>query len=93
MALDDGFEFEGRLYRSLTQIAREITGAHWSGPRFFGLKDRKRPAGLDEATPDIAGAIEAGEGNEEAENARSEITSANARRCCGHSGSRLGASV
>lgn len=93
MALDDGFEFEGRPYRSLTQIAREITGAHWSGPRFFGLKDRKRPAGLDEATPDIAGAIEAREGNEEAENARSEITSANARRCCGHSGSRLGASV
>ena len=92
MALDDGFEFEGRLYRSLTQIAREITGAHWSGPRFFGLKDRKRPGGLDEATSDIAvGATEAGEGNEEAENGRSEITSANARRCRGRGVSRLGA--
>src|SRR6185437_11251928 len=92
MALDDGFEFEGRLYRSLTQIAREITGAHWSGPRFFGLKDRKRPAGLDEATSDIAvAATEAGEGNEEAENGRSEITSANARRCRGRGVSRLGA--
>ena len=37
---DDGFEFDGRQYRSLSQIAREITGAHWSGPRFFGLKKR-----------------------------------------------------
>ena len=45
IVLGDGFEFEGRPYRSLTQIAREITGAHWSGPRFFGLKDRKRPTG------------------------------------------------
>lgn len=35
--LEDGFEFEHRHYRSLTQIAREITGAAWSGPRFFGL--------------------------------------------------------
>ena len=34
---EDGFEFEGKLYRSLTSIAREITGAGWSGPRFFGL--------------------------------------------------------
>ena len=40
MVLDHAFEFEGRPYRSLTQIAREITGAHWSGPRFFGLAER-----------------------------------------------------
>ena len=92
MTLDDGFEFEGRLYRSLTQIAREITGAHWSGPRFFGLKDRKRPARLDEATSDMAvGATEGGEGNEEGENGRSELTLANARRCRGRNMSRLGA--
>ncbi len=38
VALEDGFEFDGRRYRSLTKIAHEITGAHWSGPRFFGLK-------------------------------------------------------
>ena len=31
------FVFAGREYRSLTVIAKEITGAHWSGPRFFGL--------------------------------------------------------
>jgi Protein of unknown function (DUF2924) len=34
----DGFEWRGRRYRSLTLIAHEITGAHWSGPRFFGLR-------------------------------------------------------
>lgn len=33
----DGFEWEERRYRSLSVIARAITGAHWSGPRFFGL--------------------------------------------------------
>ncbi len=33
-----GFEHEGRTYRSLTAIARHITGTPWSGPLFFGLK-------------------------------------------------------
>ena len=41
VVLKEGFEFEGRPYRSMTQVAREITGAHWSGPRFFGVADRK----------------------------------------------------
>ena len=41
--LDEGFEFDGRLYSSLTQIAREITGTAWSGPRFFGLKGKGNP--------------------------------------------------
>ena len=40
--LDTGFEFEERHYASLTQIARQITGAAWSGPRFFGLKSQER---------------------------------------------------
>ena len=34
---EDGFEYEGQRYRSLTVIAERITGAHWSGPRFFGV--------------------------------------------------------
>ena len=34
---DDGFEHAGKNYPSLTRIAKKITGAHWSGPRFFGL--------------------------------------------------------
>jgi hypothetical protein len=34
---EDGFEYAGKTYSSLSQIAQAITGAHWSGPRFFGL--------------------------------------------------------
>ena len=34
---EDGFEYAGMTYPSLTKIAKKITGAHWSGPRFFGL--------------------------------------------------------
>ena len=37
---EDGFEYEGQRYRSLTMIAERITGTHWSGPRFFGLTKR-----------------------------------------------------
>jgi hypothetical protein len=37
---NDGFEYEGQRYRSLSVIAERITGAHWSGPRFFGLTKR-----------------------------------------------------
>ena len=36
----DGVEWRDRRYRSLSVVAREITGAHWSGPRFFGLRQR-----------------------------------------------------
>ncbi|MBI4031352.1 MAG: DUF2924 domain-containing protein [Proteobacteria bacterium] len=36
--LDDGVLFQGRKYRSLSEVARAITGARWSGPLFFGLK-------------------------------------------------------
>ena len=34
---EEGFTYAGRDYRSLSAIARDITGARWSGPRFFGL--------------------------------------------------------
>jgi hypothetical protein len=34
---DDGFDYAGTSYPSLSKIAKKITGAHWSGPRFFGL--------------------------------------------------------
>ena len=39
---EDGFEHGGQRHRSLTVIAERITGAHWSGPRFFGLTKRAR---------------------------------------------------
>ena len=34
---EGGYVFDGRSYRSLSAVAKRITGAHWSGPRFFGL--------------------------------------------------------
>jgi hypothetical protein len=37
LVLENGFEYAGERYRSLTEIARRITGSHWSGPRFFGV--------------------------------------------------------
>ncbi len=43
LVLEDGFEWNGERRRSLSTIAREITGTQWSGPRFFGLKPRPMP--------------------------------------------------
>lgn len=40
LVLSDGVEWRGRQYKSLSVVAREITGARWSGPRFFGLTRR-----------------------------------------------------
>jgi hypothetical protein len=39
--LDDGFAYRDQRYRSLSAIARVITGTRWSGPAFFGLKTRR----------------------------------------------------
>ncbi len=36
--LDDGFEYEGQPYRSLSAVAKAVTGSHWNGRLFFGLK-------------------------------------------------------
>jgi Protein of unknown function (DUF2924) len=38
LVLDDGFSWQGTSYRSLSALARKITGTAWSGPLFFGLK-------------------------------------------------------
>ena len=37
--IQSGFEYDGQVWRSLTAIARSITGTPWSGPAFFGLKN------------------------------------------------------
>jgi len=37
---EDGFLWDEQTYHSLSEIARQVTGAHWSGPRFFGLARR-----------------------------------------------------
>ncbi len=39
--LEEGFEFETRRYRSLSAIAREVTGTRWNGLLFFGLAERR----------------------------------------------------
>lgn len=38
LVLDDGFEHRDKRYKSLSEVARAITGTQWSGPRFFGLE-------------------------------------------------------
>ena len=43
LAREDGFEYDVQRYRSLTVIAERITGAHWSGPRFFGVSKPTPP--------------------------------------------------
>lgn len=40
--MKDGFNWQGRRYKSLSAIARDITGTRWNGYRFFGLRDIKR---------------------------------------------------
>ena len=42
LVIEDGYEWQDRSYRSLSAIAREITGAHWSGPRFFQVNKKER---------------------------------------------------
>jgi Protein of unknown function (DUF2924) len=37
--VDEGFLWNGRTYRSLSGIARTITGTNWNGPRFFGMRE------------------------------------------------------
>ena len=87
--LEDAFQFEGRRFRSLTQVAREITGAHWSGPRFFGLVKRKARTALD-AVPmrqddlgQIRGLLPPGPGASSLEPQRDVVGAAgpDARRC------------
>jgi hypothetical protein len=42
--LKDGFDWQGRKYKSLSAVARTITGTQWNGYRFFGLRERKDAA-------------------------------------------------
>lgn len=49
LVTETGLVFEGRHYDSLSKIAREITGAHWSGPRFFGLRAASEKRDKDRA--------------------------------------------
>ena len=42
--LRDGFDWQGQRYKTLSAIARKITGTQWNGYRFFGLRERKDAA-------------------------------------------------
>ncbi|HEX4185210.1 MAG TPA: DUF2924 domain-containing protein [Stellaceae bacterium] len=62
LALDDGFSWQGGQYRSLSAVARKITGTPWSGPLFFGLKQNSsaplrlsQPAGEQIGSSNAAG--------------------------------------
>jgi hypothetical protein len=50
---EDSFEYAGKTFSSLTKVAHTITGAHWSGPRFFGLI--RKPASNGKSSSDANG--------------------------------------
>jgi len=39
VVVEGGFLHQGETHKSLSQIARSITGSRWNGPRFFGLRE------------------------------------------------------
>jgi hypothetical protein len=47
MVMADGFAYEGQTFPSLSEIASEITGTNWNGPRFFGLRSASHGVGAD----------------------------------------------
>jgi Protein of unknown function (DUF2924) len=56
LVLDDGFSWGGAHYRSLSAVARTITGTAWSGPLFFGLKESRSATRHFSPLPSRAGA-------------------------------------
>jgi hypothetical protein len=51
LVLDDGFSWQSTRYRSLSAIAKSITGTPWSGPLFFGLKPNRAASRLFSSAP------------------------------------------
>jgi hypothetical protein len=49
MVMSDGFAWNGQTFDSLSKVAFAITGTKWSGPRFFGLRNRQPQARAGEA--------------------------------------------
>jgi hypothetical protein len=64
LVFDDGFSWQGTRYRSLSAVARRITGTAWSGPLFFGLK-QDQSASQSSRAPDPAGELTEGVGDAE----------------------------
>jgi hypothetical protein len=59
LVLDDGFSWQGTRYRSLSAIARQITGTAWSGPLFFGLRPNRPATRRSSPILDLPGALTA----------------------------------
>ena len=55
VVLDDGFSWQNTQYRSLSALARKITGTAWSGPLFFGLKPNRPATRQSSQLPGSAG--------------------------------------
>ncbi len=53
MVMADGFGWNGKVYRSLSEVASAITGTRWNGPRFFGLRDKDVVADRDSVGPQL----------------------------------------
>ena len=51
IAVESGFAHDGKTYATLSEVARAITGTHWSGPRFFGLEASQLAAQKSPAAP------------------------------------------
>jgi hypothetical protein len=51
MLTGDGFQHLGKTYGSLSDVARAITRTRWSGPRFFGLEQKKATSNIDKIVP------------------------------------------
>jgi DUF2924 family protein len=45
LSVTNGYEYQGSVFASLSEIARQITGTRWSGPLFFGIK-KSKPRGV-----------------------------------------------
>ena len=61
LVFDDGFSWQSTNYRSLSAVARKITGTPWSGPLFFGLKPNRPAARRSSQLPYPAEAMESGD--------------------------------
>src|SRR6202042_1377690 len=51
MVLDEGYAWNGGVYRSLSQVAKAITGTSWNGQRFFGLRGGRKDARGEKKSP------------------------------------------
>jgi Protein of unknown function (DUF2924) len=61
LVLEEGFSWEGKLHRSLSAVARKVTGTAWSGPLFFGLKPNRSARHRLPAALQVSKAMEDGD--------------------------------